>query len=158
MHAELYENHDIYILDKDRNNNFINECKIENHDKSQLKFFCKNHNILCCAYCINKINNFGIGEHFNCDFCHINDIKEEKRNKLKENIDALNNLSNNIEQIINKLKIIIEKINKNKEDLKLNIQKLFTKIRNTLNEKEDGLLHEVDEIYKNSYINEDLIK
>ena len=53
---------------------------------------------------------------------------------------------------------MFEKINQTKEDLKLNIQKIFTKIRNCLNEREDKLLLEVDNIYNKEFSKEDLIK
>ena len=65
---------------------------------------------------------------------------EEKKNwKLKENIKILEDLSKNIDETINDIKIKIEKINKKKEDLKLTIQKIFTEIRNAINEREDYL-------------------
>ena len=67
-------------------------------------------------------------------------------------------LSKNLEQSIKELKNIFEKIEKDKEDLKLKIQKIFTKIRNTLNDREDQLLMEVDDKYDKIYFNEDLIK
>ena len=53
---------------------------------------------------------------------------------------------------------MFEKINENKEALKLNIQKIFTKIRNKLNEREDELLFEVEKQYENLYMNEDVLK
>ena len=56
------------------------------------------------------------------------------------------------------MKNIFEKIEEDKEDLKLKIQKIFTKIRNTLNDREDQLLMEVDDKYDKIYFNEDLIK
>ena len=144
FHAELFDKHILINLNKDFKNIFIEDCKEINHQNSKLEFFCKTHNILCCCYCILKIQKNGYGEHFNCDFCHINDIKDEKRNKLKENINTLDNLSKSIEEMINELKNIFEKINKDKEELKLKIQNIFTKIRSSLNEKEDKLLLEVD--------------
>ena len=58
---------------------------------------------------------------------------------------------------IDNLKIIIEKITKNKEELKLNIQKIFTKIRNELNNREDDLLLEVDQKYNEIYCDEDIL-
>ena len=51
----------------------------------------------------------------------------------------LEELSNNINESINKIKIIYEKINKEKEELKLKIQKIFTNIRNEINNREDQL-------------------
>ena len=56
---------------------------------------------------------------------------------MKENTKILQNLSNNFDESINKLKTIFEKINKNKEELKLKVQKIFTIIRNELNNRED---------------------
>ena len=85
------------------------------------------------------------GEHNACDICFIQDIKEDKNNKLNENIKLLENLSNNIEESINKIKLIYEKINESKEELKLKVQKLFTKIRNALNDREDEILLKIDE-------------
>ena len=49
------------------------------------------------------------------------DIKDEKKNKLKENIKYLEDSSKNIIESVNKLKEIYEKINKSKEEIKLKI-------------------------------------
>ena len=75
-------------------------------------------------------------------------------NKLKENIIQLEELSKTFEESIKNLKIIFENINQNKEDLKLKIQKIFTKIRNVLNDREDELLLKVDDYF----INENIIR
>ena len=53
---------------------------------------------------------------------------------------------------------IFEKINKNKEEIKLKIQKIFTKIRNLLNNREDELLLEIEKIYQNLTFNENIVK
>ena len=53
---------------------------------------------------------------------------------------------------------ILENVNKNKEELKLKIQNIFTKIRNILNNREDELLLEVDKQYNKLYCNEKIIK
>ena len=45
-----------------------------------------------------------------------------------------------------------------KEEIKSKISKIFTKLRNIINEREDKLLLELDNIYDNSYFKEDLIK
>ena len=80
------------------------------------------------------------------------------KNTEKENIKCLEDLSNKLQQSINDLKILFDNINENKEALKLNIQKIFTNIRNILNEREDEILLEVDNQFNNLYFNEDLIK
>ena len=41
----------------------------------------------------------GYGQHFNCEVCLIKDIKDEKKNKLKENIKYLEDSSKNIKNI-----------------------------------------------------------
>ena len=51
-----------------------------------------------------------------------------------------------------------QKIEKEKDDLKLEIQNMFTQIRNILNKREDDLLLEVDNLYNYKYFNEDIIK
>ena len=131
-HSEIFENHKTINL-KDEKEIFINACQKENHfDK--LEFYCKDHNTLCCLGCVSKIKEGGYGQHHDCDVYHITKIKDEKRNKLKDNINILEGLSNQIEKSINEMKVIFEEINKSKEDLKLKVQEIFTKIRNA---KED---------------------
>ena len=137
----------------------INEiliCKEENHHEP-LKFFCKTHNKLCCSSCIYKIDDKRKGQHKDCNVCNIEDIKEDKKNKLKENLNNLEKLSNTIDESIYKFKLVYEKINKNKEELKSNILKIFTKIRNILNEREDELLSELDKIFDKECFKENII-
>ena len=135
LHLEYYENHQLYNLDKeDINEIFTDICQVKNHH-IKLEYFCKTHNLLCCSYCITKIKSEKNGQHKDCDVCLIEDIKDEKKNKLKENIKYLEDLSNTLQNSINELKILYEKINENKEELKLKIQKIFTKIRNILNDR-----------------------
>ena len=156
-HQGLFENHNINNLDKDDNEIFIDICKEINHP-IKLQYFCKNHNKLCCAACISKLEGKGNGQHKDCDICFIENIKEEKKNKLDENIKILEDLTNNLENSIKELKTILEKLNERKEEIKEKIQKTFTKIRNILNEREDELLLEVDNKYKDLFFNDDIIK
>ena len=74
------------------------------------------------------------------------------------NIKFLEELSNNIQQSIKDLKSIFEKMNKNKEELKLNIQQIFTKIRSEINNREDQLLIEVDQKFENIFYKENIVK
>ena len=62
---------------------------------------------------------------------------------MGENIKCLEELSKNLQNSINELIILFENVNKSKEELKLKIQNIFTKIRNILNNREDELLLEV---------------
>ena len=114
-HKELFKNHQQYNIDKNNSEIF----KKQNGHERKLEFFCKTHNELCCAVCISKLNENGYGQHKDCDICSIKNIKEEKKNKLNENIKYLQDLSNNLENTINELKSIFENINKSKEELKL---------------------------------------
>ena len=52
----------------------------------------------------------------------------------------LENLSINLEKTINELSVMNEKIYKNKQELKTKITKIFTKLRNALNLREDKIL------------------
>ena len=155
-HSELFESHEIINLNNP-NEVFLDTCNENNHT-AKLEFYCKDHNTLCCVACISKLKDEGYGQHSDCDVCHIKNIKDEKRNKLKENINNLEELYKQIEKSINELKIINEEINKNKEELKLKVQTIFTKIRNVLNEKEDKLLLDIDNEYNNKYIKGSIIK
>ena len=158
LHSELFEIHQIFNLDKNNINDiFTGYCKVENH-YDKLDFFCKTHNQLCCAACLCKLEEKGNGQHKDCNVCTIENIKNEKKNELKKNINYLEDLSNKFTQSINDLKILFEKINENKETLKLRIQKIFTKIRNILNDREDELLLEVDNQFNSVYFKEDIIR
>ena len=158
IHSNLCPHHNKYNLDKDINEIFTGFCMEENH-LNELNYFCKTHNQLCCAACLCKIKgkkNDGI--HSNCDACFIEEIKDEKRKQLKENVECLENLSKNLENSIKELKGIFEEINNNKEELKIKIQQIFTQIRNTLNEREDKLLSEVDIFYRDIFCSDNIIK
>ena len=133
-------------------------CQEKEHNNSPLEFFCKDHNQLCCGFWIYKLKEKGKGQHKDCNVCIIEDIKNEKKKSLKNNIQNLENLSKNIEETINKFKINLEKLNKKKEDLKLEFLKVFTKIRNYLNERENQILLEIDEKFGLIQINEKYIK
>ena len=157
-HSDLFENHhNLYNINEKADNIFIDICPLDNHH-CKLEFFCKMHNQLCCLACISRIKNKYYGQHSNCNVCIIEDIKDEKKNKLKENIKCLENLSITLNNAINELKKLYEKINENKEELKLKIQKIFTKIRNTLNDREDELLLDIDNQFNNIFINEEIIR
>ena len=158
-HSELFkERHNLIKLQKDKDmDDVLSEfCNEKNH-KLEFQYFCKKHNTLCCAKCITKLKGKENGQHSDCDICFIDDIENEKRNKLKDNIKCLEDISINLEQKINELKLIYEKIEKSKEELKANIQKTFTKLRSTLNDREEELLKEVDNKYE-LYFNENIIK
>ena len=75
-----------------------------------------------------------------------------RRNKRykKKSIDE------NINKLVEFSKILENTINEKKEKLK--IQKIFTKIRNELNNREDALLWEVDKEFNNNCFNNDILK
>jgi hypothetical protein len=116
-HSDLFESHHQYPLKKDIKEIFTGFCKEENH-YDDLEYYCKTHNLLCCAKCISKFKNKGSGKHGDCEVCLIEDIKEVKKEKLNENLKSLEDLSNNIQQSIDELKKIFEKINLDKEEIK----------------------------------------
>ena len=155
-HQGLFENHHCTNLD-DNNEIFIDICKEKNHG-NKLEFFCKNHNQLCCACCITKISRNEYGHHKDCNVCAIEDIKEEKKNKLKDNIKYLEDLSNNLNKSIEEIKNLYNKIEAKKEEKKLKIQNIFTRIRTALNEREDELLLEIDNKYNEIFGNDKIIK
>jgi len=157
FHCDFFENHNLYKIDQITEDIFTEYCKEKNHF-NKLDFFCKNHNQLCCSSCISKIKGKGYGQHSNCDIYFLEDIKSEKKNKLEENIQILEQLSLNLEESINKLKSIFQTITEDKEELKLKIQNLFTKIRNEINEREDIILLDIDKYYDNLFIKEEIIK
>ena len=121
FHSNLCQNHQTLKIDKDNSDIFTGFCKEEKHNQMELEFFCKNHNQLCCAACIAKIKTKKIGNHKDCDIYILDDIKDEKKNKLHNNIKLLEELSNTLQDSVNKLKNFFDSINKNKEELKTEI-------------------------------------
>ena len=105
-----------------------------------------------------KLKEKGCGNHKDCDVCIIENIEDEKKDKLIENIKYLEDLKNKFDENVKELKDIFNKIERDKEYLKLKVQNIFTKIRNTLNNREEHLLLEIDKIYNNTYFTEDIIK
>ena len=157
VHSGLLKNHYAINLDNSSNNIFTGICRRKNHSM-KLEYFCNDHNQLCCAACIAKIRCKGNGYHKNCKIFYINKIKNIKKNKLNENIKFLEDLSSKLEDSIKELKIIFEKINENKEKIKMQIQTIFTKIRNIVNNREDELLADVDKKFNDLFFKEELIK
>ena len=83
-HSPFFKTHHPYKINKGEEI-FTGYCLEKDHPV-KLEFFCKNHNQLCCAACLCKLNEKGVGQHKDCDVCIMEKIKEEKKNKLKENI------------------------------------------------------------------------
>ena len=70
----------------------------------------------------------------------------------------MKDLETKINESMKSLKNIFESIEKDKEDLKLEIQNIFTKIRTILNEREDALLLEIDKLFNEKYFDENIIR
>jgi hypothetical protein len=154
-HSSFAKAHHPYQLNKDEDI-FTGYCQEKNHS-NPLEYFCKDHNKLCCVACIAKINKKGNGQHKECNVICIEDIKEEKKNKLIENIKCLEGLENKFNESMKELKEIIQKVEKDKEELKLEVQKIFTKIRNAINDREDELLIKIDHLFNDIFVNDDII-
>ena len=123
-----------------------------------LDYFCESHNDLCCAACISKIKGKGNGQHFNCNICLTEEIKDKKEKEFKDNLKYLIEFSKDINRLLNDLKDSLEKIKINRDEIKLQITNIFTKIRNILNTRETQLLLEVDKKYDESILNKDFLK
>ena len=103
LHTELFKIHQTFNLNNDIDDFFSGIYQNENHPNS-LDFYCKTHNILCWVGCISKIKNEIYGQHSDCQVCSFKDIQNEKKNKLQENINSLEYLSNSLDKSINNLK------------------------------------------------------
>ena len=76
IHLSFFTNHNFYNINKD-DEIFTGFCKEKNH--YELKYYCKDHNQLCCVSCIAKLNEDGEGQHKDCQVYYIDKIKEEKK-------------------------------------------------------------------------------
>ena len=149
-HSELLKHHHLFLIEKNTDELFTGYCKENNHQKD-LHYLCKDHNLLCCVACISKIKTRENGKHFDCNVCDINDIYEEKKKNLSDNIKYLENLSNLFQSLVDDLKKIIEEIDENILKVKEKIQKIFSKIRSELNKREGLLLNDVDGIFEKKF-------
>lgn len=157
-HKGLFnDDHEVSKLEQNGKIIFNLFCKEAKH-KGELKYFCKTHNILCCIQCISKIRDENNGQHNSCDICPIKEIEEEKKNKLKKNIETLDILSENIEDLIEKLKENTQEINNRKEMFKKYIKEIFSLITKILKERENKLLLELEDIFNIPFFNEDSVQ
>ena len=155
-HSNFCPNHNQYNLDQGIRTIFTGYCKNENHSL-KLEYFCITHNELCCAACLCKLSEKGDGEHKDCDVCTIEEIEDEKKDDLDNNIKKLEEISATFEESIKEIKSLSEKINKKKEELQKNILSIFTKIRSELNTREEKILVELEEQFNKLYFNDDII-
>ena len=154
-HKEFYTHQILEI--KDFEESFTGICKEENHNNT-LDYYCKTHNQSCCDSCIIKFQKNGKGLHSKCEIYPIEEVKDQMKDNLNQNIKLLEELSISLDKSINELKDIFEKINENKETIKIKIQKIFTKLRNELNNREDELINKVDKKFEEIFFEEELIK
>ena len=157
FHSNLLNNHKVFNIEYYLKESFTGFCTEINHI-NKLEYFCKTHNLLCCAACIAKVKTENNGKHTDCIIYKIDDIFNEKKNKYEENIKTLRQMSDNLKDIIKNIKTSFEKITDNKEELKKKIQKIFTKFRNELNNREEQLLKEVDIVYDQEFFKEEKLK
>ena len=74
------------------------------------------------------------------------------------NVINLEKLNDKLTETIIELKNIFDKIDKEKEELKLNVQKIFTRLRTVTNEREDELLNDIDKIFNDKFFDENSLK
>ena len=156
IHDELY-NHPLTQLKSSLNDNISNFCSLDNHN-NKLDFYCKTHNVLCCAACISKLKLKGNGQHSECDISLLDDIKVEKKNNLNDNIKTLEQKKNTLEPMLNEMKKIVGKINESKKAEKEKIKIEFIKLRDALDNREKTLLNEVDKKIADFFFDDDYIQ
>ena len=154
LHSDLFEEH---LLENDLSNIFTGICNEPNHN-CELEYFCETHNLLCCSKCIGSFKNKGYGKHGQCKVYLIEDIKSNKKDKLNENINNLEQLNNDIEKKIEELRKIYDKMIEDKENVKLKLQKIYTKLRNIINKEEDKLLLKIDKKFDKNFFGEKFLK
>ena len=157
FHSKISKGHLTINLLKEKNDIFIGLCKEKSH-MNPLEYYCKTHNVLCCALCITTIKDEKKGQHKDCIISSLKDIKSEKEEKYKKDFNELTEITKSLDPMINKFKKINEEINIKKDQIKNDIQKIFTKIRTALNKREEELLKEVEKTYKSNYFDDNIIR
>lgn len=118
----------------------------------KLDFYCNTHNKLVCAACISTQKELNYGSHNNCDVKILVKIAKEKKNQLNEILEQLENGSKNIEEIIHTIKLLLKESNVKKEQLKSQIEKLFTKIISEIHNRKKKLMEEIDKKFSEKLI------
>ena len=72
IHSSFFKKHNVHKINNDEEI-FTGFCKEKNHS-AKLNYYCKNHNQLCCAACIAKLNENGDGQHKDCEIYTIKNI------------------------------------------------------------------------------------
>ena len=157
FHSRLFSAHQIINIDNQTDDLFTGYCKEPNHS-NKLEFYCKTHDVLCCVACTSKIAKKGYGLHKDCEICFIEDVKEEKLDKIKTNIKYLDEISESLPDAIINLKKIYEKTTKDKDEIIIKINHIFSKIRSTLNNREEEILREVNKLYDNMLCDKKIIE
>ena len=67
-------------------------------------------------------------------------------------------LSSTVNDSIKELKNIFEKINTSKENIKSKVLKVFTKLRNGINAREDEIMFQIDNKFDELFFKEDIVK
>ena len=115
--------------------------------------FCKTHNRIYYIDSEEENDEY----HIDCDTCLIKNIEEEKRKLLKEHIRTLEYLLKESKYLSEKFHEVIDEIYEKKEEVKLQLQKVFTRLRNAINDREDQILLEIDQTFEDLYLNKDII-
>jgi hypothetical protein len=159
VHTDYLEGHKLINLSNKAAKDLIFSgiCLEENHGQ-KFEYYCKNHNKLCCASCICKIEGKGKGQHKNCDVVNIEEVSNQKKSKLSENIKYLEKSAVTIESKIEELNKSFEEMNRKKEILHFNIAQVFTKIRQIINEREDEILASFEKMFDNSNFKDENLK
>jgi len=134
------------------------KCSSKKHENIEANTYCTKCEKFMCKKCEIIHTDFFDSTHSSFliksnDFDNIQLLKDKNINEIndpkviEENIKYLEDFSNNLKEINNNFKNELKKINNKKEDLEINIQKVFTKIRNELNKVEDAYLNEINNKY-----------
>ena len=156
-HYDTNPKHNLFSVDKDLKLNFTGFCSEPNHP-NKLEYYCSTHNHLICAACLCKIKEKGDGQHTECNACHIDEIKDEKKSKLNNNIKIFKNLLKNSKNMLKEIKRIYDKNKPKKDEIKQNIKNIFNNFRYLLDKREKELLNELDNSFEKIFFNEEFFK
>ena len=156
-HNKSDRKHELFSIEKEMKLNIAGTCTEPNHP-NKLNYYCLTHNNLCCAACLCKIKEIGDGQHTECNACFIGKIKDKKKKKLYDNLNFLEDFSQNIKKVLKAIKKIYEKTKPKKEELKLNISNTFDNLKNMLDNRKKELLNELENLYEKFSFSDEFIK
>ena len=132
------------------------KCSLKKHEEIKAISYCTICEKFMCEFCQQFHSDFFDSKH-NLFLINSNNFESIKFSENNHNNNKyLKDFYDKLTKKNNELKNVVNIINKNKEETEIKIQRIFTKIRDALNQKEDEAISEIEKRYIKTNILQDI--